>query len=483
MPGAAATTWMSLAERWLGHQKIAYEQVAGTGKGQVRFDSVSIEKAAEYAAEDADVTLRLWKALKARMAAEHVASVYETLERPLVSVLGRMEGRGISIDRQVLSRLSGEFGQKQAGLEDEISKLAGQPLNPGSPKQLGDVLFGSMGLPGGTKTKTGQWATGARALEELAEQGHELPRKILDWRQVSKLRSTYTDALPGYVNAETHRVHTCYALAATTTGRLSSSEPNLQNIPVRTEEGRKIRRAFIAAPGTKLVSADYSQIELRLLAEVAEVPALQKAFRDGLDIHAMTASEMFGVPVKDMPGEVRRRAKAINFGIIYGISAFGLANQLAIPREEAGAYIKKYFERFPGIRDYMEETKAFAKKNGYVLTLFGRKCHYPDITAANPSLRAFNERAAINARLQGSAADIIRRAMVRIEPALTRAKLNAKMLLQVHDELIFEVPEGEVEKTLPIVKRVMEDAPMPALSLSVPLQVDARAAHNWDEAH
>ena len=276
-----------------------------------------------------------------------------------------------------------------------------------------------MGLPGGTKTKTGQWATGARALEELAEQGHELPRKILDWRQVSKLRSTYTDALPGYVNAETHRVHTCYALAATTTGRLSSSEPNLQNIPVRTEEGRKIRRAFIAAPGTKLVSADYSQIELRLLAEVAEVPALRKAFRDGLDIHAMTASEMFGVPVKDMPGEVRRRAKAINFGIIYGISAFGLANQLAIPREEAGAYIKKYFERFPGIRDYMEETKAFAKKNGYVLTLFGRKCHYPDITAGNPSLRAFNERAAINARLQGSAADIIRRAMVRIEPALT----------------------------------------------------------------
>jgi DNA polymerase-1 len=320
-------------------------------------------------------------------------------------------------------------------------------------------------------------------LEELAEQGHELPQKILDWRQVSKLRSTYTDALPDYVNAETHRVHTCYALAATTTGRLSSSEPNLQNIPVRTEEGRKIRRAFVAEPGTKLVSADYSQIELRLLAEVAEVPALRKAFRDGLDIHAMTASEMFGVPVKDMPGEVRRRAKAINFGIIYGISAFGLANQLGIEREEAGAYIKKYFERFPGIRDYMEETKAFAKKNGYVLTLFGRKCHYPDIAAANASLRAFNERAAINARLQGSAADIIRRAMVRIEPALGKAKLNAKMLLQVHDELIFEVPEGEVAKTLPVVKRVMEEAPMPAVSMGVPLHVDARAAHNWDEAH
>jgi DNA polymerase-1 len=472
-----------LAEAWLGHQSIRAEQVTGTGKAYVPFDRVTIEKASEHAAEAADIALRLWKVLKARLPAEHVGTVYATLEQPLVSVLARMERRGISIDRQVLSRLSGEFAQKQAGLEDEISKLAGQPLNPGSPKQLGDVLFGSMGLPGGTKTKTGQWATGARALEELAEQGHELPRKILDWRQVSKLRSTYTDALPDYVNAETHRVHTCYALAATTTGRLSSSEPNLQNIPVRTEEGRKIRRAFIAEPGTKLVSADYSQIELRLLAEVAEVPALRKAFRDGLDIHAMTASEMFGVPIKNMPGEVRRRAKAINFGIIYGISAFGLANQLAIPREEAGAYIKKYFERFPGIRDYMEETKAFAKSNGYVLTLFGRKCHYPDIKASNPSLRAFNERAAINARLQGSAADIIRRAMVRIEPALTKAKLNAKMLLQVHDELIFEVPEGEVAKTLPVVKRVMEDAPMPAVSLSVPLQVDARAAHNWDEAH
>lgn len=472
-----------LADSWLGHQSIAAEQVTGTGKARVPLDRVTIEKTAEHAAEAADIVLRLWKVFKARMPAEHVTSVYATLEQPLIPVLGRMERRGISIDRQVLSRLSGEFAQKQGGLEDEISKLAGEPLNPGSPKQLGDILFGKMKLEGGTKTKTGQWATGARALEELAEQGHELPRKILDWRQVSKLRSTYTEALPDYVNAETHRVHTSYALAATTTGRLSSSEPNLQNIPVRTEEGRKIRRAFIAEPGTKLVSADYSQIELRLLAEVAEVPALRKAFRDGLDIHAMTASEMFGVPVKDMPGEVRRRAKAINFGIIYGISAFGLANQLAIPREEASAYIKKYFERFPGIRDYMEETKAFAKKNGYVLTLFGRKCHYPDIAASNPSLRAFNERAAINARLQGSAADIIRRAMVRIEPALSKAKLNAKMLLQVHDELIFEVPEGEVAKTLPIVKRVMEDAPMPAVSLSVPLQVDARAAHNWDEAH
>ncbi len=472
-----------LSERWLGHKPIRFNEVAGAGKAQLTFDCVPIDKATSYAAEDADVTLRLWQVLKPRLVAEHMSTVYETLERPLAPLLARMERRGISIDRQTLSRLSGEFAQKQGALEEEINKLAGAPINPGSPKQLGDILFGKLGLPGGTKTKTGQWATGARALEDLAEQGYELPQKILDWRQVSKLRSTYTDALPDFVNPQTKRVHTSYALAATTTGRLSSSEPNLQNIPIRTEEGRKIRRAFIADDGCKLVSADYSQVELRLLAEIADIAALKKAFREGLDIHAMTASEMFGVPIKDMPGEIRRRAKAINFGIIYGISAFGLANQLGIEREEAGAYIKKYFERFPGIRDYIEETKAFCKKNGYVLTLFGRKCHYPDITNSNASIRAFNERAAINARLQGSAADIIRRAMIRIEPALKKAKLNAQMLLQVHDELIFEVPATEVDKTLPVIKKVMEDAPMPAVSLSVPLQVDARAAKNWEEAH
>ncbi len=472
-----------LSERWLSHKTIHFADVAGQGKSQVTFDCVAIDKATEYAAEDADVTLRLWSALKPRLAAERVTTVYETLERAMPSVLARMERRGISIDRQVLSRLSGEFAQKQGALEEEIKQLAGEPLNPGSPKQLGDILFGKMALPGGTKTKTGQWSTGARELEELAEQGHALPRKILDWRQVSKLRSTYTEALPTYVNPTTHRVHTSYALAATSTGRLSSSDPNLQNIPIRTEEGRKIRRAFVAAPGMKLVSADYSQIELRLLSEVAEVPTLRQAFKDGVDIHAMTASEMFGVPVKDMPPDIRRRAKAINFGIIYGISAFGLANQLSIEREEAGAYIKKYFERFPGIRDYMDETREFCRANGYVLTLFGRKCHYPDIKASNPSIRSFNERAAINARLQGSAADIIRRAMMRMEGALAKDKLSAQMLLQVHDELIFEVPEKEAAKTLPVVKRVMEDAPHPALSLHVPLQVDARAADNWDEAH
>ena len=473
----------SLAESSFTHAAIDVATLLKPGKTRITFDAVGIDRATAYAAEKADIVLRLWPVLKARLAAEQVLTVYETLERPLVAVLARMERRGISIDRQVLSRLSGEFAQEAAGLEAEINKEAGETVNPGSPKQLGDILFGKLGLPGGTKTKTGQWATGARALEELAEQGHKLPQMILNWRQVSKLKSTYTDALPGFVNPTTHRVHTNYALASTTTGRLSSSDPNLQNIPVRTEDGRKIRRAFIAAPGTKLVSADYSQIELRLLAEIAKIEALQKAFREGLDIHAMTASEMFGVPIKNMPAEVRRRAKAINFGIVYGISAFGLANQLGIGREEAGAYIKKYFERFPGIRDYIEESKKYAKENGYVLTLFGRKCHYPEIKASNASIRSFNERAAINARLQGTAADIIRRAMIRMDEALAKHKLGAQMLLQVHDELVFEVPDVEVERTLPVVKKVMEDAPLPAVSLSVPLQVEAHAADNWDAAH
>ncbi|WP_051231915.1 DNA polymerase I [Kaistia adipata] len=472
-----------LSEKWLGHTPIAYDDVTGKGKARITFDRVPIERASAYAAEDADVTLRLWQVLKPRLVAEGMTTVYETLERPMVPVLASMERRGISIDRAILSRLSGEFAQKAGALEAEIQELAGQPFNVGSPKQLGDILFGVMGLPGGTKTATGAWATGASILEDLAEQGYELPQKILDWRQLSKLRSTYTDALPTYLHPETKRVHTSYALAATTTGRLSSSEPNLQNIPVRTEAGRKIRAAFIADPGHKLVSADYSQIELRLLAEIADIPQLKNAFANGIDIHALTASEMFGVPVEGMPGDVRRRAKAINFGIIYGISAFGLANQLGIAREEAGAYIKRYFERFPGIRDYMEETKRSCRDLGYVTTLFGRRCHYPEIASKNASIRAFNERAAINARLQGTAADIIRRAMIRVEPALAEAGLRARMLLQVHDELIFEVPEAEIEPTLALVTRVMEHAPSPAVALSVPLSVDARAADNWDEAH
>ncbi len=473
----------ALAETWLGHATMTHGELTGSGKGKLSFDQVAIDRATAYSAEDADVILRLWSVLKARLVAERMNTVYETLERPLVSVLARMERRGISIDRQVLSRLSGEFAQTAARVEAEIQEIAGEVVNVGSPKQIGDILFGKMGIPGGTKTKTGAWSTSAQILDELAEQGHEFPKKILEWRQVSKLKSTYTDALPTYVHPDTHRVHTTYALAATTTGRLSSNEPNLQNIPVRTEDGRKIRRAFIATPGHKLVSADYSQIELRLLAEIADIAVLKQAFRDGLDIHAMTASEMFGVPIKDMPSEVRRRAKAINFGIIYGISAFGLANQLGIAREEASAYIKKYFERFPGIRAYMDATRDFCRAHGYVETLFGRKCHYPDIRASNASVRAFNERAAINARLQGTAADIIRRAMIRMEDALSEKKLSAQMLLQVHDELIFEVPENEVAATLPVVQHVMQDAPFPAVLLSLPLHVDARAADNWDEAH
>jgi DNA polymerase-1 len=472
-----------LASRHLGHKTIQFGEVAGSGKSFIGFARVAIDKASEYSAEDADVTLRLWRTLKPRLPAERMTSVYETLERPMIATLARMERRGIAIDSNILSRLSGEFAQGMARLEAEIHGLAGESFNLGSPKQLGDILFGKMGLPGAKKTATGAWSTSARVLDDLAEEGNALAARILDWRQLSKLKSTYTDALPGFVNPQTKRVHTSYALAATTTGRLSSSEPNLQNIPVRTEEGRKIRSAFIATPGHKLLSADYSQIELRLLADIAHIPQLEQAFADGLDIHALTASEMFGVPVEGMPGDVRRRAKAINFGIIYGISAFGLANQLGIGRDEAGAYIRKYFDRFPGIRAYMEETKKIARETGYVTTLFGRKCHYPRIAASNPSERAFNERAAINAPIQGSAADIIRRAMVRMEEALAKARLGASMLLQVHDELVFEVPDSEVEATIEVVRKVMVEAPHPAVSLSVPLQVDARAAHNWDEAH
>jgi DNA polymerase-1 len=473
----------ALSEKWLGHSTIPLKELAGSGKSFVGFDQVDIDKATAYAAEHADVTLRLWRVLKPRLAAKGLVSVYERLERPLVPVLARMEQRGISVDRQILSRLSGELAQGAARLEDEIYQLVGERINIGSPKQLGDILFGRMGLPGGSKTKTGQWSTSAQLLEDLAAEGHELPRKIVDWRQLTKLKSTYTDALPGFVHPNTKRVHTSYALAATTTGRLSSSDPNLQNIPVRTVEGRKIRTAFIADKGNKLVSADYSQIELRVLAHVAEIPQLTQAFADGADIHAITASEMFNVPVEGMPAEIRRRAKAINFGIIYGISAFGLANQLSIPREEAGAYIKKYFERFPGIRDYIDATKTYAREYGYVETIFGRRIHYPEIRSSNPSVRAFNERASINARLQGTAADIIRRAMIRMDEALDKAKLSARMLLQVHDELVFETAEAEVEATIPVVRHVMENAAMPAVSMSVPLHVDARAANNWEEAH
>ncbi|QGM99506.1 DNA polymerase I [Methylocystis parvus] len=472
-----------LAKKHLDHENITFAQVAGTGRNFIGFARVALDKATEYAAEDADVSLRLWRALIPRLPAERKAAVYETLERPMVETLARMERRGITIDRHMLSRLSGEFAQEMVRLEADIFELAGESFNLGSPKQLGDILFGKMGLPGAKKTATGAWSTSASVLEDLAAEGNDFARRILDWRQLSKLKSTYADALPGFVNKETGRVHTCYSLAATTTGRLSSSEPNLQNIPVRNEAGRKIRKAFIASPGHVLISADYSQIELRLLAHIADIPQLKKAFADGIDIHAMTASEMFGVPVKDMPPEVRRRAKAINFGIIYGISAFGLANQLSIPREEASAYIKKYFERFPGIKDYMEATKKTVREKFCVTTIFGRSLHFPRMSSANPSDRAFYERAAINAPIQGAAADIIRRAMVRMDEALTDAGLHAQMLLQVHDELVFEAPEAEAEATIIVARRIMEQAPLPAVHMSVPLHVDARAAKNWDEAH
>ncbi|MBO6717993.1 MAG: DNA polymerase I [Rhizobiaceae bacterium] len=482
--GSSGQSMEALAERWLGHATKGLKELTGSGRSAVTFDLVDIGQAAAYAAENADVALRLWLALKPRTVSKGLVSVYERLERPLVSVLANMEQRGVSVDRQILSRLSGEFAQGAAALEEEIYEIAGERFTIGSPKQLGDILFGKMGLPGGTKTKTGQWSTTVQVLDELAADGHPLPSKIVEWRQLTKLKSTYTDALPGYINPNSRRVHTSYALASTTTGRLSSSEPNLQNIPIRTTEGRKIRAAFIAEPGNKLISADYSQIELRVLAHMADIPQLRQAFADGADIHAMTASEMFSVPVEGMPPEVRRRAKAINFGIIYGISAFGLANQLGIERSEAGEYINKYFERFPGIRDYMESTKAFCRENGYVETIFGRRAHYPEIRASNPQHRAFSERAAINAPIQGSAADIIRRAMIRMDNALDNAGLkDTRMLLQVHDELIFEAPEAEVERAMLVITEIMENAAMPAVSMAVPLQVDARAADNWDEAH
>jgi DNA polymerase-1 len=472
-----------LSEKHLGHKPIAYKEVAGSGKSAITFDKVPLDRATHYAAEDADITLRLWMLFKERLAREHKTTVYQTLERPLVPVLANMEREGILVDRAVLARLSGEFAASGAEIEKQTYELAGERFNIGSPKQLGDILFGRMGLPGGRKTATGAWSTDSDVLEDLANQGIEFARKVLDWRQLAKLRSTYTDALPTFINPETGRVHTSYSMASTSTGRLASTDPNLQNIPVRTEEGRRIRTAFIAPKGSKLISADYSQIELRVLAHVADIPQLRKAFADGLDIHAMTASEMFGVPVKGMDPLIRRQAKAINFGIIYGISAFGLANQLSISREEAGSYIKTYFQRFPGIRDYMEATKKTARETGYVETIFGRRCHFPRITSPNASERAFMERASINAPIQGAAADIIRRAMTRMPAALAKAGLGARMLLQVHDELIFEAVDAEIEAVKELVKTVMEKAPEPVIKLAVPLQVDARAADNWEAAH
>lgn len=468
-----------LSELHLAHTPIKYGEVAGTGKAQVTFDRVAVDDALVYAAEDADVTWRLHTLLKPRLVHEHMVSVYERLERPLIHVLQRMERDGIKVDATKLRELSADFEKRMHDLEGEIHKLAGRAFNVGSPKQLGEILFEEMGIQGGKKGKAGAWGTGADVLEGLAAEGHDLPARVLDWRLLSKLKSTYTDALVEEINPGTGRIHTTYSQAVASTGRLSSNDPNLQNIPIRSEEGRKIREAFVADAGCVLLSADYSQIELRLLAHVADIAALKDAFRAGQDIHAMTASEVFGVPVEGMDPMVRRQAKAINFGIIYGISGFGLARQLGIGRGDAQRYIDAYFERFPGIKDYMERTKAQAAEQGFVMTPFGRKCHVRGIKEKNPNMRGMAERAAINAPIQGGAADIIKRAMVKLPDALERSGLAAKMLLQVHDELIFEVPENEVNETRALVTDVMQRA----ADLTVPLVVDAGTGRTWDEAH
>ncbi|MDU8927648.1 DNA polymerase I [Alisedimentitalea sp. MJ-SS2] len=470
----------ALSDRYLNHTPIPIKSLLGTGKSAITFDRVPVDEAVKYAAEDADITLRLWQIFKPQLHQAKVTTVYETLERPLVPVLAQMEMSGITVDRDTLSRMSNAFAQKMAGLEAEIHELAGRSFNVGSPKQLGEILFDEMALEGGKKGKTGAYATGADVLEDLASEGHDLPARVLDWRQLSKLKSTYTDALQDHINPETGRVHTSYVQTGASTGRLASTDPNLQNIPVRTEEGRRIREAFVAPKGKTLVSLDYSQIELRILAHVAGIDTMKQAFRDGLDIHAMTASEMFDVPLDEMTPDIRRRAKAINFGVIYGISGFGLGRNLRIPRSEAQAFIDAYFERYPGIRAYMDETVAFAKEHGHVQTLFGRKIHTPEIAAKGPRA-GFARRAAINAPIQGTAADVIRRAMIRMPDAI--ADLPAKMLLQVHDELLFEVEDGATDQLIETARQIMEGAAHPAVHIDVPLIVDAGTGTNWAEAH
>ncbi len=472
-----------LAQIHLDHSCISFKDVAGTGKSQVTFDYVPLETARDYAAEDADITLRFHKLLKPRLIEDRMTTLYETIERPLIPIVAAMEREGVLVDPQALRGLSKDFAARMGDLEIEIHELAGEAFNVGSPKQLGEILFDKMSLPGAKKTKTGAYSTDARVLEDLAAAGHDLPLRVVNWRQLSKLKSTYADSLVEQVNPETGRIHTSYAMTGAQTGRMSSTDPNLQNIPIRTEEGRRIRQTFIAAKGHKLVSLDYSQIELRVLAHIAGIDALIEAFRNGLDIHAMTASEMFEVPIEGMDPIVRRNAKAINFGIIYGISAFGLARQLSIPQGEAKRYIEAYFERFPGIKDYMETAREQCRRTGFVETLFGRRIHLPQINDKNHMRRNYAERQAINAPVQGSAADIIKRAMIRVPAALDGAGLDAKMLLQVHDELLFEVPEDEVDRTIEIVAAIMEGATAPRLELIVPLVVDSGVGDNWDDAH
>ena len=472
-----------LALSLLDIQTIKYQDVCGKGAKQISFAEVSPEAACTYASEDADITLRLWTMLKPRLAREGMSSVYERLERPLIPILAHMEAAGIKVDTQLLHGLSQDFAGRIQILEGEIHQLAGETFNIASPKQLGEILFEKLGYEGGKKSKTGAFSTGADILEDMAENGVEIARKVLDYRQLAKLKSTYTDALMASVNNRTGRVHTSFSMVGASTGRLSSSDPNLQNIPIRTQEGRQIRGAFIARPGCKLISADYSQIELRLVAHVAQEKTMLEAFRNGVDIHAQTASEVFGVPLDQMDAETRRRSKAINFGIVYGISAFGLSRQLSIPQSEARDYIATYLDRFPGIRTYMNDAREFAREHLYVETLFGRRIHIEQIGASNQAMRGFSERQAINAPIQGSAADIIKRAMICLPAELAAQGLAADMLLQVHDELIFEVPEEQAEQSVQLIKSVMENAASPVVQLSVPLVVDAGIADSWSEAH
>ena len=463
----------------LGHTPISFDSVTGTGKSRIPFSQVPLDRATAYAAEDADVTLRLWQSLKPRLRPAKSLALYEQIERRLVPVLLAMEQAGVKVDKADLQAMSLDFAARMAVMEQDIHRMAGEPFNVASAKQLGEILFDRMSLPGGKRMKTGAWGTDASVLQGLADLGHDLPARVLEWRQLAKLKSTYADALVEQINPDTGRVHTSFAMAIASTGRLSSTDPNLQNIPIRTEEGSRIRRTFIAEPGHVLVSADYSQIELRLLAHAADIPALKASFAAGEDIHARTASEVFGVPMAGMDSMTRRRAKAINFGIIYGISAFGLARQLQIEPGEARRYIEAYFLRYPEIRTYMDRTIAEAKAAGFVLTPFGRRCWIAGIADKNPARRGYAERQAINAPLQGGAADVIKRAMVKLPSALQAAGLTGRMLLQVHDELLFEVPEAEAKETASLARQVMEAA----ACLSVPLVVETGIGHSWAEAH
>lgn len=472
-----------LSELHFNHNNIKFKDVCGTGKSQISFAEVPLDKALYYAAEDADMTLRLHKKLKARLPQNKMVTVYETLERPLIPVLTQMENNGIKVDPLILRQMSEDFSKRLEDRAAEIYSISGSDFNIGSPKQLGEILFDKLGLAGGKKNKTGAYGTGIEVLEELAANGSELAVKIIEWRQISKLKSTYTDALIQQINPATGRIHTSYSMTGANTGRLSSNSPNLQNIPIRTEEGRKIRTAFIAESGNTLLSIDYSQIELRLLAEIANIQSLKDAFHAGIDIHAQTASEVFNVPLQEIDPMVRRNAKAINFGIIYGISSFGLARQLRCQQSDAKRYIDAYFDKYPGIKAYMENTKVAARANGYVETLFGRKIHLPGIKEASPARRGFFERAAINAPIQGTAADVIKRAMIKVPLALKNAQLNARMLLTVHDELLFEVPNNELQDTTQTLSSVMEEAAMPAVKISVRLVAESGTGLNWAEAH